>query len=190
MKTMACFCVFAGAANGPDESFAQEIETVARALTRAGHDFIYGGGGVGLMGAFAKGVLSENGKITGVIPHFLNDKEVGNESVTHLITTDTMHERKKIMYDAADAFLILPGGLGSLDETMEVMTWRQLGLLKSNIYIFNYKSYWQPMATLFEHVVANGFMHTTKFDYVHWANDSDALLALLDQTPPDDNLLY
>ena len=178
MKNMACFCVFAGAANGPDESFVQEIETVGKALTIAGHNFIYGEADWS-MGP--SGVLSENGQTAGVIPH-LNDREVGNENVTRLITTETMHERKKIMYDAADAFLILPGGLGSLDETMEVMTWRQLGLLDSDIFIYDYKSYWQPMAALFDHVVANGFMHTTKFDYVHWANDRETLLSLINHS--------
>ena len=181
---MACFCIFAGAANGPHASFAAEVDKVARALTRAGHSFVYGGGGVGLMGAFAQGVVAENGQITGVIPHFLNDREVGNKNLSRLITTETMHERKQLMYDAADAFLILPGGLGSLDETMEVLTWRQLGLLKSNIYILNYKSYWTPMADLFQHVVANGFLHTTKFDFVHWAEDAEALMSVLDQIPP------
>ena len=184
---MACFCVFAGAANGPDDSFAHEVERLAKDLTQSGHTFIYGGGGVGLMGAFARGVLAERGSITGVIPHFLNDREVGNEDVTHLITTETMHQRKQIMYDAADAFLILPGGLGSLDETMEVMTWRQLGLLEGNIYIFNYKSYWQPLAALFDHVVAQGFMHTTNLDYVHWANTGQELQSLIKQFPSQNN---
>lgn len=182
---MACFCVFAGAASGPDDSYAKEVEYLAQKLTMQGHEFIYGGGSTGLMGAFADGVIKAEGTITGVIPHFLNDREIGHKEVSRLITTDTMHERKKLMYDAADAFLILPGGLGSLDETMEVLTWRQIGLLQCDMYILNYKSYWQPMADLLDHVVTMGFMHTSQFDYLHWADDAPSMLSLLETISPD-----
>lgn len=182
---MACFCVFAGAADGPDASYASEVKKLATHLTKLGHEFIYGGGSTGLMGAFADAVIANNGKITGVIPNFLHEREVGHQHVTRLITTETMHERKQIMYAGADAFLLLPGGLGSLDETMEVLTWRQLGVLHHDFYVLDYQSYWQPMAQLFDHVVASGFMHTSRLDYVHWAKDADALALLLAESGPD-----
>ena len=104
-------------------------------LASRGLSLVYGGGKLGLMGAVADGVLAANGEVTGIIPKFLDNVEVGHKGVTDLHIIDSMHERKAMMYDAADAFIILPGGLGTLDETMEIITWRQLGLHQKPIIV-------------------------------------------------------
>ena len=176
---MACFCVFAGAASGTHPNFETEVRELATALSAQGHSFIYGGGATGLMGSFSDAVIDANGQITGVIPHFLDEKEVGNTRLTTLIQTETMHERKAEMYAQADGFILLPGGLGSMDETMEVLTWLQLGLLKAPFYILNVNEYWQPLQTLFDHIIKNGFMHTRPLDYLCWAQNAGALAALI-----------
>lgn len=176
---MACYCVFAGAASGTHPKFETEVRQLATALTAQGHSFIYGGGSTGLMGAFSDAVLDSHGQITGVIPHFLDKMEVGNPRLTTLNRTDTMHQRKAQMYAQADGFILLPGGLGSMDETMEVLTWLQLGLLNAPFYILNINDYWQPLQTLFDHIIHNGFMHTRPLDYLYWAENADQLSAMI-----------
>ena len=130
-------CVFTGAASGIDTLYKDAAYQMGEMLASRGLGVVYGGGKMGLMGAVADGVLAANGKVTGIIPKFLDSVEVGHKGITDLHIIDSMHERKAMMYDAADAFIIFPGGLGTLDETMEIITWRQLGLHQKPIIIVN-----------------------------------------------------
>ena len=174
---MACLCVFAGAAPGRSEHFTTQAYELAKSLTRANHSFIYGGGRTGLMGAFADGVIAENGHIEGVIPEFLSDREVAHSGVAKMTVTKTMHERKTAMYEPADGFLILPGGLGTLDETMEVLTWRQLGRLSGPVFTFSPNGYWDPMRELVAHIEEEGFAHSKGLGTIYWQNSIEALVA-------------
>lgn len=122
-----------------------------------GGTLIYGGGRVGLMGLTADATLEAGGKVVGVIPSFLQHLEVGHAGLDELIVTDSMHERKRIMYERADAFVILPGGLGTLDETMEVLTWSQLKLSDKPVVIVDVNGFWQPLLALLEHTIDAGF---------------------------------
>ena len=176
---MACLCVFAGAASGDTTDFTQKAYELAGALSASGHSFIYGGGQTGLMGAFANGVIAKGGHIEGVIPEFLSDREVAHEGVAKMTVTETMHERKMLMYKPADGFLILPGGLGTLDETMEVLTWRQLGLHSKPLIILNVAGYWDPLLKLAEHFIAEEFADPSLRDFYTVQTTATRVLAYL-----------
>ena len=170
---MTCLCVFAGAASGTSESYKTNSFTLAQKLTRQGYRFIYGGGSTGLMGAFADGVIDQGGQIEGVIPQFLEDREVGHRGLHKLTVTTTMHERKTAMYDGADGFLILPGGIGTLDETMEVLTWRQLGRLSGPVFAYSPDRFWDPMRQMIQHLEQEGFIHSGGIGSLYWADTTD-----------------
>ena len=173
MKTI---CVFAGAANGVSPKFSKEAFRIGQMIGDKGHKIVYGGGRSGLMGAFADGALSCGANITGIIPEFLESQEVGHKEITELIITSSMHERKSLMYRNTTDFILLPGGLGSLDETMEVLTWCQLKILDAKFHIFDFDEFWQPMKRLLIHITQQGFLHSTNLDYVFWAKTADELL--------------
>ena len=177
-------CVFGGAASGNHPEYQQEATRLGQMLGARGYEVIYGGGHTGMMGALADGALSSNGTVHGVIPSFLKNREIGHEDIASLTITDTMHERKKIMYDAADAFVVMPGGLGTLDETMEVLTWVQLGLLNAPVLVLNINDYWTPMANMLNHLVKAGFMHSARLDYVRYSTETDALIDHLSELLP------
>ena len=173
-------CVFTGAASGINTFYRDAAYQMGQMLASRELGLVYGGGKRGLMGAVADGMLAANGKVTGIIPKFLDKVEVGHQGVTDLHIIDSMHERKAMMYDAADAFIILPGGLGTLDETMEIITWRQLGLHQKPIIIVNLNGYWDSMLLMFQNIIDQGFMHhghTGHFDHV---DDLDSLMNKLD----------
>ena len=172
---MPRLCVFAGAASGNSASFATTSFEIGKALSQAGFSFIYGGGRTGLMGAFADGVIEAGGDIQGVIPQFLEDVEKAHQGVSKMVVTTTMHERKMLMYEPADGFLILPGGLGTLDETMEVLTWRQLGRLNGPVFIYSPNGYWAPMQELLAHITDEGFVHTKEVEDTFWLEDVKAI---------------
>ena len=173
---MACLCVFAGAANGGSEAYCREAFSLGQALSQAGHHFVYGGGRTGLMGAFADGVIAKNGHIEGIIPEFLEDREVAHQGLAKITITETMHERKEAMYKPADGFLILPGGIGTLDETMEVLTWRQLGKLSGPVFTFSPRGYWAPMKSLIDHITQEGFAHSGGFGTIYWQESVSAIV--------------
>jgi len=173
MKTI---CIFAGASKGRSPIFCNEAFRIGQMIGARNHKIIYGGGRTGMMGAFADGALASGASVTGIIPEFLDKHEVAHKDVTELIITNTMHERKSAMYKDTSDFVLLPGGLGSLDETMEVLTWCQLGLLKARVHIFDFDGYWQPMQAMLSHIAEQGFMHSTNLEYVIWAKTADVLV--------------
>ena len=173
-------CVFTGAASGINKLYKDAAYQMGQMLASRGLGLVYGGGKLGLMGAVADGMLAANGKVTGIIPKFLDNVEVGHQGVTDLHIIDSMHERKAMMYDAADAFIILPGGLGTLDETMEIITWRQLGLHQKPIIIVNLNGYWDPMLIMFQNIIDQGFMHHGHTGHFDQVEDLDSLMDKLD----------
>jgi uncharacterized protein (TIGR00730 family) len=181
---MKKLCVFTGAATGSDPRFAEATHELGQILAARNLGLVYGGGANGLMGKIADAVIASDGHATGIIPKFLDTVEIAHQGLTHLHVIDTMHERKNMMYNIADGFIVMPGGLGTLDETMEIITWRQLGLHSKPVIIANLYGYWDHMLSLFQNIIDEGFMHhghTGHFDHV---NDIDELADKLDSYFP------
>jgi uncharacterized protein (TIGR00730 family) len=158
-------CVFCGSRQGRDPAFAEAAAALGRALAEAEVRLVYGAGDVGLMGAVARAAIRAGGETLGVIPAHLVAREDGRRDLTGFVVTETMHERKKVMFMNADAIVTLPGGAGSLDELLEVLTWRQLGLHRKPVYLLNVNGYWDPLVALLDHVVDNAFAEPSFLEY-------------------------
>ena len=155
---MKKICVFAGSSSGKNQNYKLIAKELGQLIAKQNFHLFYGGGNTGLMGAVADSCLEAGGKVTGVIPKFLCEIEVDHKGLTDIIMTNTMHERKSIMYDKASVFVALPGGIGTLEELMEVLTWKQLNQIKSKIFIVNVDNYWRNLFKLFDDLVYNEFM--------------------------------
>jgi uncharacterized protein (TIGR00730 family) len=175
--------VFCGSRTGDDPVLLAATVAVGAGLAAHGFRLIYGGGRVGLMGALADAVLAGGGAVTGVIPDFLSRREVAHSGVADLHVTDSMHTRKRMMFDMADAFVTLPGGFGTLDETVEVMTWRQLGLHDKPIIICDVGGWAQPLLGALRATVLQGFASAESSDLYEVVPDVAALLARLATVP-------
>ena len=154
IRSVAVFC---GSRPGRNPAWLAAARALGSGLAQAGIRLVFGGGRVGLMGAVADSVLAEGGQVLGVIPEFLTAMEVAHGGLTELVVTDSMHSRKRLMFDRADAFLTLPGGLGTLDETVEIVTWRQLGLHDKPVLICNVAGWADSLLGAFEQSVEDGF---------------------------------
>ncbi|MEO0503450.1 MAG: TIGR00730 family Rossman fold protein [Pseudomonadota bacterium] len=151
-------CVYCGARDGASPAYAAAARDVGTLMAQSGHRLVYGAGDIGLMGQVARAAQAAGGETFGVIPTHLMGAEVGKRDLGTLVVTETMHERKKVMYMNADAILVLPGGAGTLDELFEVLTWRQLGLHNKPIALLDTDGYWQPLLALIEHLRDQGFL--------------------------------
>jgi len=151
-------CVFCGASVGNNPLYAKEARALGEFCAQQDWHIIYGGGRIGMMGALADAALAGGGKVTGVIPGHLKDKEVAHSHITHLYVTETMHERQQKMAELADAFIVLPGGLGTLAEFFEVITWRQLGLHDKPVIIINSGGYWGGLLEMLSNCEQTGFL--------------------------------
>jgi uncharacterized protein (TIGR00730 family) len=156
MPDIHSVAVFCGASAGDDPAFHAAALELGRGLAGAGIRLIYGGGHVGLMGMVADAAVSAGGIVIGVIPEFLTRREIAHHGITELIVTDSMHTRKRRMFELADAFVTFPGGLGTLDETFEVLTWRQLKLHDKPILICDVAGYWAPLLATLDAISAAG----------------------------------
>lgn len=172
-------CVYCGARSGTDPAYHAQATAFGRALADEGWQLVYGAGDVGLMGAVARAAQTAGGDTLGVIPVHLLKLEVGKTDLTRFVVTETMHERKKVMYMNSDAIVVLPGGAGSLDEFFEVLTWRQLGLHAKPIYLLNINGYWTPLVALIEHVIAQGFADPSLAGFITVVDNVDALTRAL-----------
>lgn len=174
-------CIFAGASNGLIALYAEEARRLGGMLGARAFSCVYGGGRTGLMGAFAAGALEAGGHVTGIIPKFLETLEVGNKSVQELIVVDDMHTRKSMMYTGTDAFIVLPGGLGTMDELMEVLTWNQLGIINAQVHILNVSGYWDHVVGMLHHATEEGFVHSKGLLHFSVADNADDLVDNLEQ---------
>lgn len=150
-------CVFCGSREGSDPAYANAARELGTWMAGKGHELVYGAGDVGLMGIVANAHQAAGGKTLGVIPQHLLSREVGKRDLSKFVVTETMHERKKVMFMNSDAVVVLPGGAGSLDEFFEVLTWAQLGLHQKPIFALNVNGFWNPLDTLVHHVIKEGF---------------------------------
>ena len=172
-------CVYCGSRPGARPAYMAQADATGAMLARNGWRLVYGAGDVGLMGRVAQSVQAAGGKTFGVIPQHLVALEVGRQGLDTYVVTETMHERKKVMFMNADAIVMLPGGAGSLDEFFEALTWRQLGLHDKPVILLDTEGYWQPLAGLIDHVIAEGFAAASLRSYVTLAEDVPALEARL-----------
>jgi uncharacterized protein (TIGR00730 family) len=156
---------------------------LGKLLANEGTTLVYGGGGVGLMGVLANAALAAGGRVVGVIPRFLLKREAGHPALSETVVVDTMHERKLQMFERSDAFVILPGGLGTLEEFFEVLSWRSLGLHTKPIVILDQGGYWEPLAALLRGVVEGGFADPSHLDHVAIVGDMSEVLPAIAAMP-------
>lgn len=177
--TSKSVCIYCGSRDGALPEYAQAAEATGQMLARNGWRLVYGAGDVGLMGRVANAVQQSGGATFGVIPMHLMDWEVGKRDLDSFVVTETMHERKKVMFVNADAVVVLPGGAGSLDEFFEALTWRQLKLHEKPVILLNVDGFWDPLCDLLQHLVDNGFAQDNILSFVQVVEDVDALEAAL-----------
>ncbi len=173
-------CVFCGSRPGKSKEFTEVARTTGRMIANAGKRLVFGAGGLGLMGETAMAALEAGGKVTGVVPDFLKRREIPVPEMDELLITDTMHTRKKIMYDRSDAFIILPGGLGTLDELAEIVTWFQLELHNKPVFLVNTLNYWKPMVTLLQNMAEHGFVDPLALEYFTVVDRPEQIAELLE----------
>ncbi len=177
-------CVFCGASAGADPVYADLAHAVGRGLAERGIGVVYGGGRVGLMGTLADAALQAGGEVTGIIPRGLVDRELAHPDLTELRVVDTLHERKALMAGAADAFIALPGGLGTLEELAEVVSWAQLQLHAKPIGLLAPSGYWTLLLAWLDHAVVEGFVAPAHRGLLLDAPDLEALLVAFDRWSP------
>ncbi|MAU44943.1 MAG: TIGR00730 family Rossman fold protein [Yangia sp.] len=172
-------CVYCGSRPGREAAYSDAAEALGTAIASENWRLVYGAGDVGLMGIVARAAQAAGGETFGVIPTHLLTREVGKTDLTHLVVTETMHERKKVMVMNADAIVVLPGGAGSLDEFFEVLTWRQLGLHDKPIVLLDSEGFWGPLKALLHHVVDEEFADRSLLDYVQSAETARGAVEIL-----------
>lgn len=172
-------CVYCGSRMGAKPAYVEAARSLGEALAKAGLRLVYGAGDVGLMGTVARAAQGAGGETFGVIPEHLVKREVGKRDLTTYVVTETMHERKKVMLYNADAVLLLPGGMGSLDELFEAITWKQLGLHDKPIILLNTEGYWEPLRALVDHIVSEGFAASDHAGALTWVETPAEAIAAL-----------
>jgi uncharacterized protein (TIGR00730 family) len=158
MNQIKTVCVYCGSGPGTNPRFVEAAEALGKIFAENNIRLVYGGGSVGLMGAIAKSVLAHGGAVTGIIPDFLRARELALNSVQEMVVTPDMHERKRLMFERSDAFVALPGGVGTLEELVEMMTWQQLGRHAKPILLANIEGFWEPLLALLAHMRSAEFI--------------------------------
>jgi uncharacterized protein (TIGR00730 family) len=161
MNKIKTVCVYCGSGPGTNPRFVEAAIALGKALAENGIRLVYGGGSMGLMGAVATSVLDHGGSVTGIIPDFLTARENALNRVQEMIVTPDMHERKRLMFERSDAFVALPGGVGTLEELVEQLTWQQLGRHTKPVLLANIDGFWEPLLTLLAHMRATEFIRPT-----------------------------
>jgi hypothetical protein len=158
MAAIGSVCVYCGSSMGTSPRYREVARALGRALAAHGICLVFGGGGIGLMGEVADAVIGAGGQAIGVIPELLEKREKGHRGITELRVVGSMHERKNLMFELSDAFVVLPGGFGTLDEAFEMLTWRQLDMHDKPILFLNMDGYWDPLKDLVDHFIREGFV--------------------------------
>ncbi|UOQ44785.1 TIGR00730 family Rossman fold protein [Halobacillus salinarum] len=176
---MKRICVFAGSSAGNHPAFARETKALGEAFARNQIELVYGGAKSGLMGVLADSILAHQGKVTGIMPTRLFEKEIVHRGVTELIEVDSMHERKAKMSEMADAYIALPGGFGTFEELFETVSWAQIGIHQKPLALFNIEDYYTPLLELINHAIEAGFVPESNRSLIKEAKDPDRLLSEL-----------
>jgi uncharacterized protein (TIGR00730 family) len=183
MHNIRALCVYCGSSGAVAASYREAARELGAWLAEAGIEIVFGGGRVGLMGLLADAALARGGKVTGVIPARLRDAELAHPGVSELVVVDSMHERKRVMAERADAFAVLPGGIGTLDETFEILSWKQLGLHDKPIFLVDIEGYWATLRALLDDIVERGFALPETRRLVRAVPTVAALMAGLGEAP-------
>ena len=185
MSSIRSICVYCGSSLGADDRYREAARRLGRAMAAHKIRLIYGGGRIGLMGQVADAVLAAGGKAVGIIPEHLESREQGHRGLSELRVVRSMHERKNLMFEMADAFVVLPGGLGTLDEAFEMITWRQLHLHDKPILFADVDGYWAPFGGLVDNIIQQGFARPdVKQHYLMVADVDEIIPTLLRQPAP------
>jgi uncharacterized protein (TIGR00730 family) len=172
-------CVYCGSSGAVREEYKTAAKEAGVLLATRGASVVYGGGHVGLMGIVADAALSAGGHVTGIIPRHIEEREVSHTTLSELVVVDTMHERKTMMVERSDSFLILPGGFGTMDEFFEIITWRQLKLHSKPVVLANVGGFWDPLVALMQHQVREGFARAGDLSSVTVASSVEAAVSAL-----------
>ena len=175
--------VFCGSSNGLAPAHRNVTHSIGKLLASRGHRVVYGGGHIGLMGALADSALAAGGEVVGVIPSFLARHELAHQRLTELVVVDSMHDRKRRMSEIADAYLVLGGGFGTLDELFEILTWKQVGLHDKPIVICNVAGAWDGLYRLLQEMKESGFVREPHLDLLAWAADATGAIEALERAP-------
>jgi uncharacterized protein (TIGR00730 family) len=179
MATVKSLCVYCGASDRVDAVYRQAAVDLGTRLGERGIELVYGGGRIGLMGRLADATRLAGGRVTGIIPGHLHDREIGHHGISELIVVGNMHERKQLMFERSDAFAVLPGGIGTIEEAFEIITWKQLALHDKPIVLVDIDGYWRAFQSLVEHVIDNGFAGPSVRGLFQVVDSIDGLLEAL-----------
>jgi len=182
---ISSICVFCGSSSRVDEVYRRAAAELGEAIAKRGLRLVYGGGRIGLMGILADAVLAAGGDVVGVLPEFLRGLEVAHEGLSELRVVGSMHERKRTMFELADAFVVLPGGFGTLDESIEIVTWKQLGLHDKPVVVCDVGDFWRPLLALVGNVIEQGFAHPDHARLFTVVKTVSEIFAALDAAPPN-----
>ena len=182
MASVKRLCVYCGSSDRVAAAYREAARRLGSILAAAGIELVYGGGRIGLMGRVANAALEAGGRVIGIIPAHLHDAEIGHHGVSELIVVGSMHERKQRMFEMSDAFAILPGGLGTLDEAFEMITWKQLRLHDKPIVVVDVDGYWEKLLSLVDHIVDSGFANAAILDHFRTVGRVEDLLPVLAQS--------
>ncbi|HEV2099878.1 MAG TPA: TIGR00730 family Rossman fold protein [Stellaceae bacterium] len=185
MPSIRALCVYCGSSGAVAPAYREAASALGASLANAGIEIVFGGGRVGLMGLLADAALANGGRVTGIIPARLRDAELAHPGVSELVIVASMHERKQRMAERADAFAVLPGGIGTLDETFEILSWKQLGLHDKPIFLVDIDGYWARLRGLLEHIVERGFAAPRTRDLLQVAPTIAALMTALAAASPE-----
>lgn len=178
-KNIKSVCVYCGSRMGNKPYYEKLAKNMGHLVAEHNMQLVYGAGSIGLMGTVARAAADRGADVIGIIPEHLDAVEITQDGLSELHVTDDMHERKKMMFDRSDAFIVLPGGLGTLDETMEMMTWAQLSLHAKPIVLVNYKDFWTPLMELIKHVVDDGFASPDHADLIKEVKSAEEAIEYL-----------
>ncbi|MEQ8195419.1 MAG: TIGR00730 family Rossman fold protein [Rhodospirillales bacterium] len=189
MTDIKALSVFCGSKTGANPRYRGVAEKLGALMAERGVKLVYGGGNIGLMGIIADTVMAAGGEVIGVIPEFLMKYEVGKTNVDELIVVDSMHERKRRMFELSDGVVVLPGGLGTLDEAFEVITWKQLRQHDKPIVVVNVDDYWAPFEGLIRNLIEQGFAHPAITGLYTVVGEAEAVFPALDSAPPAEEVV-
>jgi uncharacterized protein (TIGR00730 family) len=183
MQNIRCLCVYCGSSGAVEPKYREAASELGAHLAAAGVELVFGGGRIGLMGLLADAAIAANGRVTGIIPSHLRSAELAHPGVNELVVVGSMHERKRLMAEKADAFAVLPGGIGTLDEMFEIVSWKQLGLHDKPILLVDVGGYWSPLLALLEHIIDKGFARPQSRGLLQVVPSVSALMAVLAEEP-------
>ncbi len=185
MSKIRRLCVYCGSSGAVDRQYREAAAELGACLAAAGIGLVYGGGRVGLMGLLADAALAGGGEVIGIIPSRLRDAELAHPGATEMVVVESMHERKRLMAEKADAFAILPGGIGTLDELFEILSWKQLGLHDKPILLVDIGGYWASLRALLDDIVTKGFARLKARELLRVVPTVASLMATLDEVTPE-----